>query len=69
VAGAVDGHGLAWLVPPGDTLSRQRLEHLGQRRAQLLDRESVLEERHRATVDDDDHERDRRDLHRLGDGG
>ena len=55
------------LVAPGDALGGELLDHLGQGRAQLLERDRVLEQRHRATVDDGHDQRDRRDLHRLGD--
>ena len=55
------------LVPGGDPLGGDLLHHLGERGAQLVDGQRVLEQRHRPAVEDQHDQRDRRDLHRLSD--
>ena len=55
------------LVPRGDALGGDLLHHLGEGGPQLVDRQWVLEQRHRPAVEDQHHQRDRGDLHRLSD--
>jgi hypothetical protein len=54
-------------VPPGEALGGELLEHLVEGGAQLVDRRRVLEQRRRATLGHQRHQRHGRDLHRLRD--
>ena len=57
----------ARLVTPREAARRELLQDLGDRLAQLLEGRGVLDQRHRPALGHQDDQRDRRDLHRLGD--